>query len=104
MMEDRRRLAWSRHPTGVLVVSALRMIAMAILATARRLSKMGYSLEIPSWAQVAEHFLMLLCGGTLDTEALRPSTPPDSARPGAGLLLQGCQLPSWRETLPLCPR
>jgi predicted transposase YbfD/YdcC len=69
MMEDRRRLAWSRHPNGILVVSALRMIAITILAMARRLSTMGYSRETPSWAQVAEHFLMLLCGGTLDTEA-----------------------------------
>jgi hypothetical protein len=24
---------------------------------ARRLSRMGYSLETPSWAQVADHFL-----------------------------------------------
>lgn len=69
MQEDRRRLAWSRHPNGILVVSLLRMIAIAILAMARRLSRMGYSRETPSWGQVAEHFLMQLCGSTLNTEA-----------------------------------
>ena len=45
------------------------MIAIAILAMARRLSRMGYSRETPSWAQVAEHFLLQLCGSILDTEA-----------------------------------
>lgn len=69
MQEDRRRLAWSRHPNGILVVSVLRMIAIAILALARRLSRMDYSRETPSWAQVAEHFLLQLCGSTLDTKA-----------------------------------
>lgn len=69
MQEDRRRLAWSRHPNGILVVAVLRMIAIAILAVARRLSRMGYSLETPSWAQVAEHFLLQLCGSILDTDA-----------------------------------
>jgi len=69
MLEDRRRLAWSRHPTGLLVVSVLRMIAIAILALARRLSRMGYSRETPSWGQVAEHFLLQLCGSILDTKA-----------------------------------
>ncbi|MDD5565256.1 MAG: ISAs1 family transposase [Thermoanaerobaculaceae bacterium] len=69
MQEDRRRLAWSRHPNGILVVSVLRMIAIAILAVARKLSRLGYSLEIPSWSQVAEHFLLQLCGGILDTKA-----------------------------------
>jgi len=69
MREDRRRLAWSRHPNGILVVALLRMIAIAILAMARRLSRMGGSHETPSWAQVAEHFFLLLCGSTLDTKA-----------------------------------
>jgi len=69
MQEDRRRLAWSRHPNGILVVAVLRMIAIAILATARRLSRMGYSRETPSWGQVAEHFLLELCGSTLDMKA-----------------------------------
>jgi hypothetical protein len=69
LQEDRRRLAWSRHPNGILVVSVLRAIAIAILAVARRLSRMGYSRETPSWGQVAEHFLLQLCGSILDTEA-----------------------------------
>ncbi len=30
LMEDRRTGAWSRHPDGVLIVSALRMMALAI--------------------------------------------------------------------------
>ena len=55
LQEDRRRLARSRHPNGVFVVSVLRMTALAILAVARRLSRMGYSLETPSWTQVAGH-------------------------------------------------
>jgi hypothetical protein len=69
MQEDRHRLAWSRHPNGILVVSVLRMIAIAILAVARRLSRMGQSHETPSWAQVAEHFLLALCSSTLYTKA-----------------------------------
>jgi len=69
LMEDRRRLAWSRHPDGVFVVSALRMIALFILALARHLSRTGYSQETPSWAQVAEHFLLQLCGSIMETEA-----------------------------------
>jgi hypothetical protein len=69
LQEDRRRLSWSRHPDGVLVVSALRMMALAILAVARRLSRVGYSKETPSWAQVAEHFMLQLCDSILETEA-----------------------------------
>ena len=69
LQEDRHRLAWSRHPHGVLVVSVMRMMALDILAVARRLSRMGYSLEVPSWAQVAEHFLLQLCDSILETEA-----------------------------------
>jgi hypothetical protein len=69
LMEDRRRPAWSRHPQGSLVVSALRMMALCILAVARRLSRHGYSKETPSWGQVAEHFLLELCGSILETKA-----------------------------------
>lgn len=69
LQEDRRRLAWSRHPTGILAVCALRMMALCILALARQLSRTSYSLERPSWAQVAEHFLLQLCGSVLDTQA-----------------------------------
>lgn len=66
--EDRRRLAWSRHPSGVFVVSALRAIALDILAVARKLSRLDYTREPPSWQQVAEHFLLVLCDSILDTE------------------------------------
>jgi hypothetical protein len=69
LQEDRRRLSWSRHPVGVYVVAVLRMMALAILAIARKLSRLGYSRETPTWHQVAEHFTLALCGTTLDTEA-----------------------------------
>jgi predicted transposase YbfD/YdcC len=69
LQEDRRRLSWSRHPNGVLVVALLRMMALSILAVARRLSRMGHTRETPSWTQVAEHFLLKLCGSILETEA-----------------------------------
>lgn len=67
--EDRRRLAWSRHPQGVFAVSVLRRIAVNILAVARRLSSLGHSLETPSWQDVADHFLLVLCDSILETEA-----------------------------------
>jgi hypothetical protein len=69
LAEDRCRLAWSRHPDGVLAVMALRMMALAILAVARRLSRLGYTRETPTWHQVAEHFLLELCGSVLETAA-----------------------------------
>ena len=69
LQEDRRRLAWSRHPIGVLIVSALRMMALAILSVARLLTRLEYSLERPTWAQVSGHFLLELCDSILDTEA-----------------------------------
>lgn len=68
LQEDRRRLAWSRHPHGVFVVSLLRMMALNILAVARKLSRFGHSKETPTWSQVAEHFLLVLCATTLLTE------------------------------------
>jgi len=68
-MEDRRRPAWSRHPMGSLAVSALRMMALCILAVARKLSRFGHTRETPSWGQVAEHFLLELCGSILETKA-----------------------------------
>ena len=67
--EDRRRLAWSRHPLGLLVVSLLRRIALCVLAVIRQLSRVSYSEETPSWHQVTEHFLLLLCEPLLETEA-----------------------------------
>jgi len=70
LQEDRRRLAGSRHPNGVFVVSVLRMMALNILAVARKLSRIGYSSEeTPSWKQVAEHFFLVLCESILQTEA-----------------------------------
>ncbi len=68
-LEDRRKLSWSRHPTGVLVVSCLQRMALAILAMVRALSRIGYSQEKPSWSQVIGHFLLVLCDSILDTTA-----------------------------------
>ena len=45
------------------------MMALAILSVARRLSRNGYTRETPSWATVAEHFLLALCGPTLQMAA-----------------------------------
>ena len=53
----------------MLVVAALRMMALAILAVARQLSRLGYTKEHPSWAQVATHFLLQLGAGSLETSA-----------------------------------
>jgi len=66
--EDQRRLVWSRHPVGVFVVSVIRMMALNILAVARKLSRLGYNHETPTWSQVREHFLLALCGEALLTE------------------------------------
>jgi predicted transposase YbfD/YdcC len=66
--EDRRRLAWSRHPHGVFVVSVLRMMALNILAVARKLSRVHGTNQHPTWHQVVEHFLLVLCATTLLTE------------------------------------
>ena len=68
LLEDRRQLAWSRHPNGVFIVSLLRMMALNILAVARKLSRLGDREETPTWHQVAEHFLLQLCATTLRTE------------------------------------
>jgi hypothetical protein len=73
--EDRRRLAWSRHPHGVFVVSVLQRIAINILSVARKLSRLDYSLETPAWQQVSEHFLPVLCESILDTEAFDTDRP-----------------------------
>jgi hypothetical protein len=45
------------------------MMALAILAVARRLTRSDYTKEVPSWAQVAEHFLLLVAAPVLDTSA-----------------------------------
>ena len=69
LMEDRRRLAWSRHPRGVLTASALRMMGLLILAVTRQLSQLSYSKERPSWSQVIQHYLLQLCDTILETKA-----------------------------------
>jgi len=53
----------------VFAVSVLRRIAVNILAVARKLSRLGHSLETPTWQDVADHFLLKLCDSTLETEA-----------------------------------
>jgi len=68
LQEDRRRLAWSRHPHGVFVVAVLRMMALNILAVARKLSHVHGTNQMPTWQQVVEHFLLVLCATTLLTE------------------------------------
>jgi predicted transposase YbfD/YdcC len=75
VQEDRRRLAWSRHPKGVFVVSVLRRIAANILAVARKLSRLGDSRETPTWHQVAEHFMLVLCVAILETDAFDAEIP-----------------------------
>ena len=69
LMEDRRRHAWSRHPHGTLVVAILRMMAQNILAIARQLSRLAHTRDKPSWRDVAQHFLLVLCDSILQTEA-----------------------------------
>ena len=69
LMADRRRQARSRHPRGILVASAFRMMALLVLAVARQLSRLGDSAERPSWSAVMQHFLLRLCDGILETEA-----------------------------------
>ena len=54
---------------GNLAVSELRMTALYILSMARKLSRFGDTEETPSWGQVAEHFLLELCGSILETKA-----------------------------------
>ena len=55
--------------TRSVVVAAVRMMALAILAVTRQLSRMRYSLETPTWSQVGEHYLLELCASVLITEA-----------------------------------
>ena len=67
--EKGRRLAWSRDPDGILIVSLLRRIAANIVAVARRLSRLSNNGEQPCWHQVRMHFLIELCGKVLWMEA-----------------------------------
>lgn len=68
LQEDRRRLAWSRHPHGVFVISLLRRVAQNILAVARKLSRVQGTNQQPTWEEVTEHFLLVLCATTLLTD------------------------------------
>ena len=67
LRDDRGRLAWSRNPDGILTMAVLRMIALALLAVVRRMSRIGYTHETPSWSEVMEHFLLQLCAPILNT-------------------------------------
>ena len=62
--------AWSRHPNGLFVVSVLRMMALNILAIARKLSRLKGCNEAPGWHRVTEHLLLVLCATTLLTAEL----------------------------------
>ncbi len=68
--EDARRTPWTRHPTGILVVSLLRCIATNILAVLRALSRIqtGDKLIKPSWKTCIEQALMTLFEPLLDME------------------------------------
>ena len=70
--EDARQAPWSRHPTGVLAVSAIRMIAENVLAMFRALSKIRTSvgrLLKPPWNVVRKHFLAVLFDARLESAA-----------------------------------
>jgi len=73
--EDRRRLAWSRHPNGVFVVSLLRRISTNISAVARKLSRLDHTNELPTWHAVARYFLLVLCPPVLNMEAFDADIP-----------------------------
>ena len=61
--------AWSLLSMGVLVASALRMMALLVLSVARHLSRLSYSRERPSWSDVMQHFMLRLCAPILELEA-----------------------------------
>ncbi|MBU0609768.1 MAG: hypothetical protein KKI08_17915 [Armatimonadetes bacterium] len=47
------------------MVAVLRMMALALLAVARQLSRVGDAEATPSWRMVMEHFLLTLCRPSL---------------------------------------
>jgi predicted transposase YbfD/YdcC len=51
--EDARRTPWIRVPHAVYALSALRMIALNILAVLRRMSRRGYTSKSVTWREVA---------------------------------------------------
>ena len=69
--EDARRTPWTQHPDGVLVVGILRAIAINILAILRALSRIqeGLKSNKPTWKNVIEQALLVLCDPLLDMEA-----------------------------------
>ncbi len=56
--EDARRTPWIRVPHAVYALSALRMLALNILAVLRRMSRRGYNSRSIPWREVAQlaHF------------------------------------------------
>lgn len=68
--EDARRTPWTKHPTGIVNVGILRVIAINILALLRAMSRRrdGDTLETPSWQTVIEEAVLALLRSALDTE------------------------------------
>lgn len=67
LREDARQPSFSRHPTGMLVASLLRMLAQNVVAVLRALSRIKHSRRRPTWRQVAEHVLCTSFTPRLDT-------------------------------------
>jgi len=60
--EDARRTPWIRVPQAVYALSALRMIALNILAVLRRLSRREYTSKPVPWREVARLVYFALAG------------------------------------------
>jgi hypothetical protein len=58
--EDARRTPWIRVPHAVYALSALRMLALNVLAALRRLSRREYTSRPVPWREVARlaHFVL----------------------------------------------
>jgi predicted transposase YbfD/YdcC len=69
MEEDLRRPVLSRHPIGILNTNILRLIALAIVAVARGLSRLTGRQEPPTWKMVRDNFLLALCRPVLECSA-----------------------------------
>lgn len=66
--EDRRRTPWTKHPVGVEVVGLLRVMAIniqAILRASSRVRSKG-ELVLPTWREVIEHALLVMCRPVLE--------------------------------------
>lgn len=59
--EDARRTPWTTHPTGIVNVAVLRVIAINILALLRSMSRLrvGDQLRPPTWRDVIEHAIQV---------------------------------------------